>query len=124
MPHLLEHPFDYQLIMQKRKRLKRELLSSEYPFIDKKVAVLGGSTTKDIIEILELFLLIEGIKPVFYESNYGLYWESAVFDNEDLDCFKPDVVYIHTNNKNIQAFPDTDDTKNDVLTKAEKQITF
>lgn len=101
----LEYPFDSSYILKKRKKIKRELLSDGTKRIKKKIAVLGGSTTSDIISILELFLLDGGIEPVFYESEYARYWQDAMFPNPTLDEFKPDIVYIHTSNRNISFRP-------------------
>jgi len=67
--------------MKKRRSIKKELLKTDKPFIEKRIAVLGGSTTHDIIDILELFLLNYGIRPTFYESEFNQYWQDAMFDN-------------------------------------------
>lgn len=101
----LEYPFDPRLIIKKKKSLKRELLESGGGFIEKKIAVLGGSTTHDIIAILDLFLLNQGIKAEFYESEYAKYWEDVMFDNPELTEFAPDLIYIHTSNRNITNYP-------------------
>ena len=63
----LEYPFDAELILQKKKSLRRRLLDDKSSRITKKIAILGGSTTNDIKKVLELFLLNKGIAPVFYE---------------------------------------------------------
>ena len=94
MHTLLSYPFDPQAILKKRKSIRRELLASGEPRIKKKIAVLGGSTTHDIISVLELFLLDFGIEPEFYESEFGLYYEDAMFGG-DLRDFAPDLIYIH-----------------------------
>ena len=60
----LQYPFDPQLLLRKRKSIKRELLSTPN-LMDKHIAILGGSTTHDIRDMLELFLLDQGIRPVF-----------------------------------------------------------
>ena len=99
------YPFDPKLIMRKKKALKRELEGAG-SFVDKRIAVLGGSTTHDIVEMMELFLLDNGIKPEFYESEYAQFWEDAMFGNEALDAFKPDIVFVHTSNRNIQTWPE------------------
>ena len=70
----------------------------------KNIAVLGGSTTNDIIKMLEVFLLAEGIEPVFYESEYNRFWQDAVFENQELRDFSPDIIYIHTSYRNIASF--------------------
>ena len=53
---------------------------------------------------MELFLLKEGIKPIFYESEYNKYYEDAIFSKE-LEGFSPEIVYIHTTIKNLENFP-------------------
>ena len=101
----LQYPFDSRYIIKKKKSIKRQLLEQGSGFIDKRIAVLGGSTTHDIIMILELFLLDQGIRPQFYESEYARYWEDVMFDNPELVEFKPDIIYIHTSNRNIRQYP-------------------
>lgn len=103
----LEYPFDNELILKKSKKLKKQLLADGSCRIKKSIAVLGGSTTHDVVRILELFLLNHGIEPAFYESEFGQYWEEGVFGNAQLDAFLPDIVYIHTSIRNISFWPET-----------------
>lgn len=106
----LEYPFDGELILKKSKKLKRTLLEERSDFIEKRIAVLGGSTTHDIIRVLELFLLQQGIRPVFYESEYAQYWQDVMFDNPELTTFAPDLIFIHTTNRNITVYPTARDS--------------
>ena len=101
---ILTYPFDNSYILKKKRSIKKELLAESGSRIKKKIAVLGGSTTNEIVNILELFLLNYGIEPEFYQSEYAQYWEDAVFGNEELDNFSPDIIYIHTTNRNITEF--------------------
>ena len=105
----LNYPFDSGYIIKKKKSLKRQLLeaaqTSGQKFVEKKIAVLGGSTTHDIMAVLELFLLNIGIRPSFYECEYAQYWEDVMFDNPELVEFAPDIIYIHTSNRNIRNYP-------------------
>ena len=106
----LQYPFDPALLMDSKKKLRRELLKDGTPRTPIKVAVLGGSTTSDIIKMLELFLLDRGVKPEFYESEYNFWWQDAVFGSEELDSFKPDIVFVHTTVRNLERFfPSLDD---------------
>ena len=73
----LEYPFDSGYLLKKKRSIKRQLLSDGSVRIKKKIAVLGGSTTNDIINMLELFLLNYGIEPTFYESEYNRYWQDS-----------------------------------------------
>lgn len=81
----LEYPFDNGFIMKKKRSLKRQLLGDGAVRLKKRVAVLGGSTTDDIVSVLELFLLDMGLECEFYQSEYGQFWQDAVFSNEELE---------------------------------------
>lgn len=105
----LEYPFDSEYILKKSKKIKRELTENGADFLQKKIAVLGGSTTHDIIRVLEVFLLNRGIQPLFYESEYAQYWQDVMFDNAELVEFAPDLIYIHTSNRNITRYPSVGD---------------
>lgn len=97
----ISYPFDGAQLIKDKKKLKRELLADGSSRITKKIAVLGGSTTADIVKMLDIFLLDNGIQAEFYESEYARYWQDAVFENEQLDSFRPDVIFIHTTFRNI-----------------------
>ncbi|MCD8220335.1 MAG: HAD-IIIC family phosphatase [Ruminococcus sp.] len=101
----LEYPFDSREILQKRRRIRRTLLADGTPRIPKRIAVLSGSTTSDLVEILELFLLNEGIVPTFYQSEYAQYWQDAMFDAPALVEFQPELIWIHTTSRNITEAP-------------------
>lgn len=98
----LEYPFDSQLLLKKRKSLRRRLLSDGSERTRVKIAVLGGSTTDDIVTMAELFLLNFGIEPQFYQSEYAKFWEDGVFSNDALDAFKPDIIYVCTSTLNLR----------------------
>lgn len=114
MTELFEYPIDEKTLIRKKKSIKRELLAANTSFVEKKIAILGGSTTDEIKDQLEIFLLYHGIKAAFYQSEYGQFYEDALFGNEELDAFMPDVVYIHTNWRNIVGFPKISDNSEDV----------
>ncbi len=109
MHSYLTYPLDSALILQKKRALRRELLQKEN-LIDKKVAIVSGSTVGEIKPILELFLLNSGIRPSFFEGEYGLFYEDIVFGNAELSAFAPDILYIHTSSHNLRYFPSPADT--------------
>lgn len=112
----LQYPFDSELLLKKRRKLKKVLLADGETRMTKHIAVLGGSTTNDIVAMLELFLLQEGIQPEFYQSEYAKYWEDAMFDAPQLQAFQPDLILIHTSIRNITEAPLS-------LTASEEDIT-
>ena len=75
----LMYPFDGAFLLKNKKKIRRNLMEEKVVRIKKKIAVLDGSTTDDIISMMELFLLEQGIEPEFYQSEYGRYWQDAVF---------------------------------------------
>ncbi len=113
MIKLLEYPFDNAMILRKRKAIRKELLQKNYNR-EIRVAILGGSTTNELVNIIELFLLKHGFLPSFYESEYNRYYEDAVFGNEELAKFNPEIIYIHTTHENVSEFPSFQATTEEV----------
>ena len=107
--NVLDHPFDAALILQKKRAIKRELAAKE-GLLPKKVAILSGVTVGVFQDILEIYLLANGIRPEFYQGGYGLFYENLVFDDGSLAAFAPDLLYIHTSMRNIQRWPGPGDT--------------
>ena len=116
------YPLDTKTLLRKKIMIKKELLSDNVEWIIKKIAVLGGSTTNEVVDQLELALLNHGIKADFYQSEYGKYWEDVMFDNPALDDFEPDFIYIHVNWRNITSFPTLSDTDEEIENKAESEF--
>jgi FkbH-like protein len=104
----LTYPIDVDLILRKKKAIKRELIENK-PSSTINIAILGGSTTDEIKNILELFLLKNGFLANFYQSEYNKFYEDAIFENEILSAFKPDIILIHTSVVNITRFPRFDE---------------
>lgn len=117
----LTYPFDPDEITLKKKKLLRILKESESGSVPLRIAVLGGSTTHDIIEILELFLRNRGIAPTFYESEYAQYFNDAVFPNKELEEFKPEIVFVHTTSRNIEEKPTVGESAASVSEKLERE---
>ena len=71
-------------LILKGKSLRRQLSATEglHPV---RIAILGGSTTNEVVDLLELFLLASGFRPVFHQSEYGRFYEDAVLDPERSD---------------------------------------
>ncbi len=113
-------PFDGDKIMSSKKRLLR-LLKEHESGTPLRIAVLGGSTTSDIIKVLELFLRNRGVIPSFYESEYAQYWSDAVFGTPELTEFKPELVFIHTTSRNIEEKPTVGESDKSVAEKLERE---
>ena len=118
----LEYPFDADYIIRRRKSIRRALLEEKITRVPKKIAVLGGSTTSDIVKQLELFLLHHGIEPTFYESEYAQYFQDAMFPPQQLLDFRPDLIFIHTTNRNVANYPEVTDSAQVVEEKFQAEL--
>ena len=116
--HNLDYPTNLSLLMEKRRTLRKQLLSQETKRIKKKIAVLGGSTTYDIVKMLDVFLLYNGIEAEFYECEYNRYYEDVMFNNEELKKFAPDIIWFHTSYRNLKDVPEISDTIEDIAQKS------
>ena len=87
-------------ILLKRRSLRRQLQAQEslHPV---RIALLSGSTTQEVADLLELQLLASGFLPTLYQSEYGRYETDALHDPAALVAFNPDVVYLHTSLLNL-----------------------
>ena len=122
MSDIFTYPFDSGYILKKQRSIKKELLSDGTERIKKRIAILGGSTADAVKDILDLFLLNYGIEAEFYLSEYGQYYNEALFPSEELLSFKPDFVYIHTTNRNIDLYPDVNDSNEAVEEKLGSEL--
>ena len=118
---ILKYPFDAQLILRTKKKIRRELLADKSTRIQKKIAILGGSTTSEIRDMLDLFLLDQGIEAEFYESEYNNYWQDVMFDNPKLIRFQPDIIFIHTTSRNLTNLPELTD-KSDIIQRKLNEV--
>lgn len=120
MEHVFEYPLDIPYLTRKKRSLKKQLLQQK-DLINKKIAILGGSTTAEIKDMLEIFLLKEGIQPEFYEGGYNRYYEEIMF-SQKIREFKPDIIYIHTTVRNIEVFPSLTDTQEEIIRKIDNEF--
>lgn len=117
-----QYPIDTKVLLRKKVKIRRELSEKSF-LLKKKVAVLGGSTTNELVDQLNNFLLYYGISAEFYQSEYGQYWQDAMFGSDGLDNFSPDIIYIHTNWRNIEVFPEIDTSSSQVDALIESEYT-
>ena len=119
--NLLTYPFDIAMLRKKQKTIRRELLEKDVVLLEKRIAILGGSTTNMFRDFLELFLLDAGVKPVFYESEYAQYYEEAVFPNDALSAFAPDIIFVFTTSVNLKEQPSVFETKEEAKARINRE---
>ena len=122
IPKAMRFPITAAEILRKRQSLKKELLG-QTNLIPTRIAILGGSTTVEVKNMLELFLLAQGIQPTFYESGYNRYSEDVLFENPELWKFKPEIVFIHTTWQNVLEFPEVMEAEAEVEERVRREMT-
>lgn len=117
------YPLDVAYLQRRQKKLRR-ILKENVSGPSFRVAILGGSTTNDIANYIELFLLNEGVNVEIYQSDYNQYYQEAIFENQALKEFNPKIIYIHTSSMNITQWPSPSDNEAQVNTKLEEQYNY
>ncbi|HEX7838911.1 MAG TPA: HAD-IIIC family phosphatase [Kofleriaceae bacterium] len=108
-------------VLRSRKRLRREL-QGQAGLRPLRVAVLGGTTTNEVVDLLELLLLSDGFAPAFYQSEYNRFYEDATLDVHQIVEFKPDLVYLHTHVLNVSRFPSPDFAEADLEARVADEL--
>ena len=110
-----------QDLVRSRRRLKREL-STQENLRPIRLAVLGGSTTNEFVDLLEIHLLDAGFAPIIRQSEYGQFYEEAVHNVAELKAFAPDIVYLHTSCRNVLATPSIAATEDELAVVVEEEV--
>jgi FkbH-like protein len=88
--------WDYTMA-QSAHRIRRELegLSpASQPKI--RLAILGSFTTKQLLDLIDLFLYAAGVEATFYEANYGVFRQEILDPGSGLREFKPETIFLAT----------------------------
>lgn len=119
---IMTYPYDDDLLLRKQKKIRRQLLErTDVSYVEKRIAILNGSTTDDLKNLLDIFLLYSGIKATFYQSEYNKYYEDAIFGNPELDEFHPNLIIFFTSVVNVQQWPQVEDDKEAVAAKLDAE---
>ena len=98
----------YTELMALRRLVRLEEDSASKPL---RVAVLGGATTIQFVQLLELFLAAHGVAATFYESEYGVFRQELLMPGSGLDRFGPDVIVVATDSRDVSFPAFTSDVK-------------
>lgn len=105
----LSYPYNIDFILKNHNNIINELRKKPN-LIPKRIAILSESSTEEIKTILKVFLLKYGFDPIFFESDQNDFYKFSTINNNlknsKLEIFDPDIIYIHTTVRNINAFPD------------------
>jgi FkbH-like protein len=66
-----------------------------------RLAILGGPTTIQLRQFIEVFLAGEGLAAEIYEAEYGLFRQEILTPGSGLDAFGPEVVFVATGARDV-----------------------
>jgi hypothetical protein len=94
---------DYTSLLNLRKFLGQPAAGRNgYPL---RLAVLGGPTTLQLVELMRVFLAAHGVPVEIYECEYGLFRQEVLTPGSGLDRFQPQIVFIATGARDVAALP-------------------
>jgi FkbH-like protein len=105
-----------EAVLRKQRALRREL-SANAGLRPIRIAVLGGATTGELVDLWELHLLSKGFQPVFYQSEYAQFYQDAVHGTAAVAAFAPDLAYVDTFYKNAIHVPQAGSGESDFAQK-------
>jgi FkbH-like protein len=94
-------------------RLYKKLPSEGGPKF--KLAILGGFTTHQLRELVELYLFAASTPAEIYEADYGVFQQEILDPRSRLYEFKPHVVYLATHWRNLGNQPKLSNSPHEVI---------
>jgi FkbH-like protein len=98
---------DYSSLMALR-RFLLPTTTGEAAGAVRRLAILGGPTTVQLRQLVEVFLAGEGIATEIYEGEYGLFRQEILTPGSGLDQFRPQVIFLATGARDVSRFPTAD----------------
>lgn len=114
---------DYSELMTLRKHLP-PALAKDGSKEAMRLAILGGPTTIQLRQLIELFLAGEGICAEIYECEYGLYRHEILTPGSGLDQFRPTVVFLAVGARDVSRLPPLTASEETAARMAEEEVAF
>ena len=94
----LDGPLDYLAQMNAAKLIER--LAADLPEV--RLAVLGSTTTAQLLPLLRLHAFKEGLRLELYEGPFGAYQQEILDPASGLYAFKPRAVLLYVNHRDAR----------------------
>lgn len=97
-------------------------LPDDSPTEKLRLAVLGGPTTLQLVELLRVFLRGAGIAVEIYEGEYGLFRQEILTPGSGLDAFQPKIIFLATNARDVMNVPALGASREEVARKLDEEF--
>jgi FkbH-like protein len=121
-PSLLIPELDYTVAMSLHRILKQMNTPRRELGRTVKIAVLGCMTTRQLVDLLDLYMQAGRLVGEFYESEYGTLHQEFLDRSSGLFQFKPDLILIFTSWRNLKQRPHLNDSRDEVKRKIDDEI--
>ena len=86
-----------------------------------RLAMLGGFTTRQLRDLIELYLFAANISAEIYEADYGVFRQEIFDPSSGLYRFEPDTIFLATNWRNLGSTPALSHTPQEVRDLLDKE---
>jgi FkbH-like protein len=121
-PRLVIPGLDYTTANSLHRTLKRIRSLHESSGRSTKIAVLGSSTTHQLVEMIDLYLQAGRINAHFYEADYGTLYQEFLDPGSGLHRFHPDLVLILVSWRDLKERPAMGDGAEEVRRKVQAEV--
>ena len=121
-PRLVIPGLDYTTANSLHRVLKRIRSSRASKDRSIKIAVLGSSTTHQLVDMIDLYLQAGRITPQFYEADYGTLHQEFFDSGSGLHQFRPDFVLIVVSWRDLKERPALTDGAEEVSRKVQAEV--
>ena len=118
----LQYPFDEKRILRKRNQFISMLRQQCESQREIRIAVLSDSTSDLIAQLLDLFLLNEGIRAQFFHGSHGTGLQPNRFQPQELVDFHPEFIYCHVGIRDLCFRGDTPMTEDEFSDAINQQL--
>ena len=121
-PRLVIPELDYTTATSLHRLLKQIRQSSPSKNRTLKIAVLGSVTTKQLIDLIDLYLQTGRIEGQFYEADYGTIHQEFLDPSSGLHQFQPDYVLIVPTWRDLQEKPQLNESRDAIKLKVDAEV--
>jgi FkbH-like protein len=121
-PRLVIPGLDYTTANSLHRVLKQIQSVRRAPNLTPRIAVLGSMTTRQLVDLLDLYLQSGRIAAEFYESDFGTLHQEFLDPTSGLYQFRPDFVLIVTSWRDLKERPEFNDAQEAVRRKVDSEI--
>jgi FkbH-like protein len=122
LPGLIVPELDYTSATRLHRIARQAVAGSPGHGRPMRLAVLGGFTTHQLVDLVDLFLLGAGVHAETYEGEYGTFRQAILDPGSEIYEFKPECLYVATSWRDLGHLPQLSDDRASVQRKIDAEL--